>query len=159
MHLRQKSSFAVSLVLFSLAVLLSLSIIACSNGMMTAISARQMQSITVTPTSAVAQNFPGGQVQFTATGHFNMDPMTATPQVLWTVGSPFPMMPMSSMSSSMTTPTASEVSISANGIAQCNGFVGTVTIQATAPMDPNMSLSQMSSMIGNVTGTAQLTCR
>ena len=158
MHLRQNCSFPVSLVLLSLAGLLSLTVVACSSGMMTMMNTRQMQSITVTPASANAQNFPGSAVQFTATAHFNMDPMTATPQVLWTVGSPFPMMPMSFRSSSMMSPMASGVTISANGMAQCNGFVGTVTIQATAPMDPNISVSQMSSMRGNVTGMAQLMC-
>jgi len=154
MHLRQKPSLPGSVVLFSLAVLLSLTVVACSSGMMTMMNTREMQSITVTPTSATAQNSPGGQVQFTATGHFNMDPMTAMPQVLWTIGSPFSTMPMSS--SAMPTPAG--VTINANGMAQCNGFVGTVTIQATAPMDPNMALSQMTAMTSNVAGMAQLMC-
>lgn len=157
MHLRQKSSFPVSLVLFCLAVLLPLTIIACSSGMMTMMSTRQMQSITVTPATATAQNFPGSQVQFTATGHFNMDPMTGSPQVLWSVGSPFSSMPMSS-SMMPTMPAPSGVTINSHGMAQCNGFVGTVTIQATAPMDPNMPLSQMTAMTSNVAGMAQLMC-
>lgn len=157
MDLRQKLSFRLSVVFFSLAVLLPLIIVACSSGMMTMMNTREMQSITVTPTTATAQNSPGGQVQFSATGHFNMDPMTAMPQVLWSVGSPFSTMPMSS-STMPTMPTPSGVIINSNGMAQCNGFVGMVTIQATAPMDPNMSLSQMTSMTSNVAGMAQLTC-
>jgi hypothetical protein len=36
--------------------------------------------------------------------------------------------------------------------------MGMITVQATAPMDPNMPLSQMSMSSMNVTGMAQLTC-
>ncbi|HEV8494669.1 MAG TPA: hypothetical protein VGR76_20490 [Candidatus Angelobacter sp.] len=50
------------------------------------------------------------------------------------------------------------VSVDMNGLAQCSGFTGMVTIEATAPMDPNMPLSKMTMMTMNVTGMAQLTC-
>ncbi|HEX3094394.1 MAG TPA: hypothetical protein VHW72_17290 [Candidatus Angelobacter sp.] len=45
-----------------------------------------------------------------------------------------------------------------NGLAQCSGFTGMVTIEATAPMDPSMPLSKMTMMTMNVSGMAQLTC-
>jgi hypothetical protein len=45
-----------------------------------------------------------------------------------------------------------------NGLAQCSGLNGTITIVATAPMDPNMPLSKMTVMTMNVSGVAQLTC-
>jgi hypothetical protein len=65
---------------------------------------------------------------------------------------PMPM-PMSDKQS-MTT----GASIDANGVAQCNGFTGIVTIQATAPSNPGMPLSQMTTMTMNVIGQAQMTC-
>lgn len=117
---------------------------------------RMMTSIMVTPVSAAAHNFSSGQVQFQATGTFSMSPMTAmSPAVLWSVGSPFAAPPMSGMPKSMMT---SSASVDGNGVAQCNGFVGIVTIQATAPADPGMPLSQMTAMTNNVSGQAQLVC-
>src|SRR5579872_5813438 len=45
---------------------------------------RQLQSITVSPAAADAQNSPGGQVQFTATGNYNTSPqMVTSPSVTW----------------------------------------------------------------------------
>lgn len=46
---------------------------------------RSIQSITVRPTTADAQTFPGGQVQFTATGYYNTQPSPVTPlsENLW----------------------------------------------------------------------------
>jgi hypothetical protein len=116
-----------------------------------------MQSLMVTPSSADAQKSPGGQVQFTATATFNMAPMTVkSPPVLWSIGSPFPTPPpMMGMSMSAMGPTAS---INNNGVAQCNGFTGIAAVQATAPADPNVPISQMNGAMGTVIGVAQLTC-
>jgi hypothetical protein len=113
---------------------------------MMTMSARQLQSITVSPTSADAKN-SGGMVQFTATGNFNMDPMTAMTPVRWSIGNPFSAQPV-----------PAGVSVDMNGLAQCSGFNGMITIEATAPMDPNMPLSKMTMMTMNVSGMAQLTC-
>ena len=111
---------------------------------------RQLQSITVTPSSADASKFPSGQVQFAATGNFNMAPMTAATPVTWSIQ---PMMGSMMMGSMMPT----GVSINAmTGMAQCSGFMGTVTIMATSPTS---GMSQMGgTMTTNVTGTALLTC-
>lgn len=149
MNLRQKSYLYASTSLLWLLILFLLgAMMACSSGMMNSMMAtRQLQSITVTPTSATAQSMANNQVQSSAMGHFSMSPMTGTPQVRWSIGNPFSSMPV-----------PSGVSVNANGMAQCTTFVGTVTIQATAPMDPNMPISQMSMMTSNVAGMAQLTC-
>lgn len=109
-------------------------------------STRQMQSITVTPAAAAPMS-SSGMVQFSAMGNFNMAPMSANVPVRWSLGNPF-----------STQPTPMGVSINANGLAQCSGFMGMITVQATAPMNPNMPLSQMSMNSMNVTGMAQLTC-
>jgi hypothetical protein len=109
-------------------------------------SARQLESIMVSPASADANN-SNGMVQFSAMGTFNMAPMTATPQVRWSIGNPFSAQPV-----------PAGVSIDANGLAMCSGFNGMVEIMATAPADPGIPLSQMSMMTMNVSGMAQLTC-
>jgi hypothetical protein len=38
-----------------------------------------LQSITLSPATADAKDYPGGQVQFTATGNYDADPKTVTP--------------------------------------------------------------------------------
>ena len=123
-----------------------LTAVSCGGNSMMTMSARQLQSITVSPTSVDAKN-SSGMVQFMATGNFNMDPMTATTPVLWSVGNPFSAQPV-----------PAGVSVDMNGLAQCSGFIGMVMIEATAPMDSNMPLSKMTMMTMNVTGMAQLTC-
>lgn len=124
---------------------------ACGDGhMMNTSTVRQLQSITVTPQSAMARNFTNKQVQFAATGHYSMAPMTGMPQVVWSLSDPMTMaVPMG-------------VTINSNGMAQCMTFSGTVTVTATAPMDPGMPASQMGMGMGmsgaTVSGMAQLTC-
>jgi hypothetical protein len=118
----------------------------CGGKSMMMISNRQMQSITVTPMAADPMS-SNGMVQFTAMGNFNMAPMTANVPVRWSLGNPF-----------STQPAPMGVSIHQNGLAQCSGFMGMITVEATAPVDPNMPMSQMSMNTMNVTGMAQLTC-
>ena len=131
----------VTVLLFAIAVVLA----ACGGGNMN--MGRQLQAISVTPQSANAQNFANKQVQFTATGTYTMAPMSGMPQVLWSIGNPFSTMPV-----------PAGVSINQNGLAECTTFSGTVTITATAPMDPSFPLSQMTMMTSNVSGMAQLMC-
>jgi hypothetical protein len=130
--MRKPSRLIVSLVI----VAFSLAIVACG-GMNMMMSNRQLQSITVSPNSADAMNFPAGTVHFMAMGTYTMAPMSGTPPVLWSLGNPFSQQPV-----------PAGVSIDANGMARCMGFVGMVEVDATSPMDPNM----------NVVGMAQLTC-
>jgi hypothetical protein len=92
-----------------LLLLLAVETAACGAG-----SPRTLQSVTVSPLTADAQNFPNGQVQFTATGVFNRAPMRVTPfPVAWLTSSP------------------SIATIDSNsGLAQCvPGQSGTVTIE------------------------------
>jgi hypothetical protein len=141
--MRRSSAFVLALVVVAL-VLLTVS---CGGNSMMMMSSRQLQSIAVSPTSADAMNFPSGMVHFTAMGTYNMAPMTANPPVLWSLGNPFSAQPI-----------PAGVSIDANGVAQCSGFMGIITIEATSPMDPNMPISKMSMSTMNVVGMAQLTC-
>lgn len=142
MNLRQTSSFVLS---FSALFVLLIGAAGCGSNMNN--STRQLQSIAVTPASATATG-TNKTVQFTATGNFNMDPMTAMmSQVMWTIGPPFSSMPV-----------PAGVTINSNGMAQCTTFSGTVNVEATAPMNPGMPMSQMGMMTQNVTGMAQLTC-
>jgi hypothetical protein len=121
-------------------------IASCGGNSMMMSSTRQMQSITVSPMAADPMS-SNGMVQFSAMGNFNMAPMTANVPVRWSLGNPF-----------STQPVPAGVSISPTGLARCSGFMGTITVEATAPMDPNMPLSQMSMNSMNVSGMAQLTC-
>jgi hypothetical protein len=99
----------------------------------------------------MAQNFTNKQVQFTAIENFNFPlPMGSSTPVLWSIGNPFSLDP--------TQPTPAGVSVNANGLATCTSFSGTVTIEATAPQDPNLPLAQMTINTKNVSGMAQLTC-
>jgi hypothetical protein len=119
----------------------------CGGSMTNSTTARQLTALTVSPSSATVQNGTSKQVQFTANGSYNMAPMTGMPQVMWSIGMPF-----------ASAPVPAGVTISSSGLAQCTTFTGTVMISATAPMNPMMSMSQMSMMTQNVTGNAQLTC-
>lgn len=139
----RKYSIALLVPVVAISFLLMAS---CGGNSMMMSSTRQMQSITVSPMSADAMA-SHGMVQFMAMGNFNMAPMSANVPVRWSLGNPF-----------STQPTPAGVTIDQNGLAQCSGFMGMITVQATAPMDPNMSLSQMSMSSMNVTGMAQLTC-
>jgi hypothetical protein len=111
---------------------------------------RQLQSVSVMPAAADAQNFPGAQVAFAATGTFNKPP---SPQPLtnsaisWCVGS------AQGVCMGNVNPGAT---VDANGEAKCvPGFSGTVNIlagKAMVGMNPDGG-SQMT-----VFGTAKLTC-
>lgn len=126
---------------------LTIVLVRCGGNMMANMSSRQLQSMTVTPATASSTN-GGTGVQFTATGMYSMAPVTVmSPPVLWSIGGAF-----------TAAPVPAGVSIDAQGMARCTGFVGTIMIAATAPMDPNMPLSKMSMMTSNVAGTAQFTC-
>lgn len=113
-------------------------------------SSRQLQSVTLNPAKADAQNFPNGQVPFTAIGTFNKPPspvQLTSQDVAWCVGT----------SNGMCAGNiATGASVDANGAAQCrSGFSGTVTILAGKGMPP--ALPDGGSQF-NVFGTAQLTC-
>jgi len=113
-------------------------------------SSRQLQSVTLSPASADAQSFPGGQVPFGATGTFSKPPSPSnltSKDVQWCVGT------STGACVGNINPGAS---VDQTGLAQCNsGFVGTATILAGnggVTMNPDGG-SQL-----KVFGSAKLTC-
>ncbi|HLV86991.1 MAG TPA: hypothetical protein VKV39_08455 [Candidatus Sulfotelmatobacter sp.] len=142
-------SFGPSLSFVAL-IIAAVTLVACGGS-----SHHVLQSVSISPASADAQNFPGGQVQFTATGYFNNRPSPVTPlganwgACVVTAGSEQP---------------SNDINISDAGLASCragasgtykiwasssNSIPGTVTCQAMGPCGTGC---------GRVTGSAQLTC-
>jgi hypothetical protein len=113
-------------LLFVLFILTAVAISGCGGS---GSSNRQLQSLTVSPSSTTAQN---GQAQFTAGGQFSTAPMSVNPaSVGW-----FQMGPVFD-------PPGSTIGLTVSSqpfTAQCFGFTsGTViTVAAIAPMDASM---------------------
>lgn len=82
-----------------------------------------LESVTLNPSIADAQNYPDGQVQFTATGYYMTAPTVVTPlSATW--GTCYQL------------EATTGVSISSNGLAQCSaGASGTYMIWADVPLD------------------------
>ena len=104
----------------------------------------QLQSITLSPATADAQDYPDGQVQFIATGIYINPAHKVTPQPAhWGV--------------CQQNAATSEVSVTTAGLAQCaNGAAGTYTIFAF-----DMTNCDAITACGGgctVVGTAQLSC-
>lgn len=130
------------LLLFIVAAVLTL---ACGSPSTT----RTVQAVSIRPVLADAQNYPGGKVQFTATGYYNTMPSPVTPQQA-TWGACF-------QGSS-----TQAVSVTVSGVGQCAaGAVGAYTvwafvIDATGPTCN--AETACGAGCGRVTGTAELTC-
>ncbi len=124
-----------------LTLALTFAVISCGSGS----GNRQLQSITITPSSATASG--NATVQFVATGTYSDGSKVKNLPVLWSIGNPWSL-----------TPIACCVNLSTTGIAQCQGGVGSFSIDATAPADPSMPLSMMNMSSNTVGGTAQLMC-
>ena len=110
---------------------------------------RTIEAVSIRPLQADAQSYPGGKVQFTATGYYNTMPSPVTPQQA-TWGACF-------QGSS-----TQAVSISARGVGQCEaGAVGAYTVWAFATNATGGTCNAETACgdgCGRVTGTAQLTC-
>jgi hypothetical protein len=131
----------LTLFLFTLAITASFALSCGETSISGAI--RQPQSITLSPATADAQDYPEEQVQFTATGHYNAAPYTVTPQ------------PITAWAACQDGPTT-DVSITAKGVAQCaNGATGSYLITASSPGTCTCLAPCPSS---DTIGTAQLTC-
>lgn len=105
----------------------------------------QLQSITLSPAVANANDYPNGDVQFVATGYYKTPPSPVTPLIVQTWGA-----------CQANNPT-SEVTVSSNGLAQCaEGATGTYSVFASVLTDCNVIGPCGSGCY--VTGTAQLTC-
>ncbi len=100
---------------------------------------RVLQSISVLPASADAQNFPNHQVQFTALGNYSQPPSPSeiTPTG-WSLSDP------------------SVATIGQSGLAQCkSGALAVVTVRAFACCAP---CSGTGCTAAQLLGTAQLSC-
>jgi hypothetical protein len=108
-----------------------------------------LKSVSISPASADAQNYPFGLVQFTATGYYTTPPFQVTPLTA-TWGACYQGNPTNG------------VSVSKKGLAQCAaGSAGTYTVWAFAPSNAQVCPAFLGSCgTGGcqVTGTAQLTC-
>lgn len=105
-------------------------------------STRMLESVTATPASADAQNFPSGRVQFTPTGIFNKAPTKVTPLPSCAVSGA-----TGSCITAWSTSANTIATIDQNGLAQCvPGQSGTATIQVAVSGD------------GPLMGVAKLTC-
>jgi hypothetical protein len=102
-----------------------------------------LKSINVTPATA------NGQALFTATGIY-ADGRKVSPLIaLWSAGNPW----VQSDSLIVTI-----VVDARSGWASCATIPGKFTVEATAPVDPRLPLSQMGASTPQVSGMAQLSC-
>jgi hypothetical protein len=101
-------------------------------------SRRVIQSVTVTPATADAQNFPNGQVQFSASGNYSQPPSpVALSQANWVVTE------------------TSIATVTGNGLAQCvPGASGVATVRAGV----SGPCSGTGCTAVQIVGTAQLSC-
>jgi len=120
----------------------SLAVLSCGS------SQTQLQSMSLNPTAADAKNYPGGQVQFTATGYYINPTHTVTPQsATW-------------VACQNNAPT-NDVSLTSSGLAQCgSGATGNYSINAWDFRNGSYSCPVMTACGGGCTieATAQLTC-
>ncbi len=126
-------------------VMLSLAIVLVNCG-----SSSGLRSVTITPGTADAQNFPNGQVPFAATGVFAGQGQSGPVNAMWWNSQPW----------AMSTPIpATGFNITSAGVATCTGFLtGTFTLWATAPIDQTLPLSKMTKSTPQRMATAQITC-
>jgi hypothetical protein len=110
------------------------------------------QTVTVSPATADAQDFPDGQVQFTATAYYNTMPTPVNnASATWTA-----------CVTTNSQPT-NGVTINTSGLAQCSGGSGTYMIDAFVP-DPSFhgACAEVTlpcgGSCGGVVGSAKLTC-
>jgi hypothetical protein len=108
--------------------------------------------MSLSPITADAQDFPNGQVQFTATGYYMTAPLTVNAiSAKWGTCDQQLMQP------------TTEVSVTANGLAQCaSGAKGTFTIWANNPIQvPGTYSCTAETACGGgcvIQATSQLTC-
>jgi hypothetical protein len=119
-------------------------------------SSGQLQTVTVTPGTADAKNFPSGQVQFAALGKYSNSsspvPLTSR-EIFWCYGGP----------TNVATPVAGLcagniaqfATVDQNGLAQCSPlFQGSVFIYAGVP---GQTMPDQGTLL-KLYGAAQLTC-
>lgn len=138
--------YGPQLFLFFLLVLAAAIMLACGSSS----ANRMLQSVTLSPATADGQSYPGGQVQFTATGIYSARPSPVTP------------LSASWGACDLGGNSTSDVSVSASGIAECaTGSVGTYTVWAFGSNPSKGTCGAINACgggCGRITGTAQLTC-
>lgn len=110
---------------------------------------RTLQAVGVSPATADANQFPNGEIQFTATGYYNKIPASVTPlHVTW--GACYQSQP------------TTDVTITATGVAHCTSSAsGTYLVWGFASDGEHATCnatSACSGSCGRVTGTALMTC-
>ena len=142
-----------ALVFSSLLLVAAAIALACGSPSSSQSSTRTLTSITVSPASPEAANYPDGEVPLSATGFFNLPPSPVTPiSVQWGTCTQAGM--------------PAEVSVTLNGIAQCApGAVGTFPVTATVPPSNTnvmcgalMACGSSGTDCAGVHGAAKLTC-
>lgn len=130
------------LVVFLIALTLVLASASCGSN--SSMGASQLQSITVNPPSADAQNYPDGEVPFEATGNYINPTRKITPQAAaW-------------VACGQNAPT-NDASVNSSGVAQCaSGAKGTYQINAYVMTNCNLITACGGGC--TVVGSAQLTC-
>ena len=108
-----------------------------------------LESVSINPATADAQNYPNGEVPFIATGFYSTPPSPVTPLT-------------ATWGACYQSNTTTAVSVSKSGVAQCtSGSAGTYTIWAfafsNAPACP-LWVGPCGQGGCQVTGAAQLTC-
>jgi len=123
---------------------LTLVLVSASCGSGSSMSGSQLQSITVNPPTADAQNYPDGEVPFEATGNYINPAHKVTPlSARW-------------VACSQNAPT-SDATVSDSGVAQCaSGAEGTYQINAFVMTNCNLITACGGGC--TVVGSAQLTC-
>ena len=118
----------------SVLLLIAVSMLGCGA------SGNRLQSISINPATA------SSQAQFIATGMYT-DGNKVTPlAALWSPGNPWALAP------------TEPIRLDSTGKASCLTVPGTFAVWATAPIDPNVPLSQVTAGTPQVHGTAQLSC-
>jgi hypothetical protein len=120
--------------------------LACGSSTKPVNNSGSIQSVTVSPAIADAEDFPGDQVQFVATGYYKTPPSPITPlAAMWGV--------------CQNNAATAEVTISSNGLAHCAaGATGKYSVFAGDFPDPSCLAITACGGACMVTGTAQLTC-
>jgi hypothetical protein len=141
-EIMKRLQFMVSFLALILAASFALSCGARSQGQ------DPLQSITLSPATADAQDYPNGEVQFIATGYYINPPHKVTPL-------------SAGWGTCYQDASTSEVSVTSGGVAKCApGAVGTYTVWANDPPFSNVECLAITACGGGcfVAGTAQLTC-
>jgi len=130
--------------LAAFAVALALVLVSASCGSGSSMNGSQLQSITVNPPTADAQNYPNGEVPFEATGNYINPTHKVTPlSARWVACNQ--------------NAATSDASVSESGVAQCaSGAEGTYQINAYVMTQCNVLTACGGGC--TVAGSAQLTC-